>query len=157
MPIVLSSQCNEEPAVVQRAYDRWFCQESVQSIGQQQVYEYSFSASAVKPQLEIFPLRIVEDYFVFKWLVEKWHIERGSTSSTTEMVLCPAYQSIIGMGPKAIAFILGELASEGDDPDHWFWALQVLTLANPVAEEDEGDLRKMSKAWLEWGISEGYF
>lgn len=60
------------------------------------------------------------------------------------------------MGPRAIPLILAQLVSEGDDPDHWFWALQVLTGANPVSEEDEGNLRRMSAVWLEWAASQGY-
>lgn len=87
----------------------------------------------------------------FKQLVDQWHEERGATSSITEMVLCPAYQSIIGMGPRAVPLILSQLESEGDDPDHWFWALQVLTLDNPVSDDDEGDLQAMALAWIRWG------
>lgn len=107
-------------------------------------------------QLEIFTEQIVDDNFIFQTLVEQWRSERGTTSSTTEMVMCPAYQNIIGMGPRAIQFILAELVLEGDNPDHWFWALQVLTRVNPVSDEDEGDLRKMTAAWLKWAASKGY-
>ena len=154
--LVLSKQYDAEPVVIQRAYN-WFFAEQMQQIDHNpEVYDI-FIASAVELQLEIFPpQQVVDDYFVFKQLVERWRLVRGATSSTTEMVLCPAYQSIIGMGPKAIRFILAELVSEGDDPDHWFWALQVLTGANPVSEDDEGNLRRMSRTWLEWAASEGY-
>jgi len=151
MPLTLSKQY--ESAVIQRAYG-WFFPEQVQQV-ESNFYDV-FVASTFEQQLEIFPQRSTDDYFRFKFLVDKWRLERGTTSSTTEMVLCPAYQSIIGMGPKAIRFILTELVSEGDDPDHWFWALQVLTGVNPVSEEDEGNLRRMSKTWLEWAASEGY-
>ena len=99
---------------------------------------------------------VVDESAVFKTLAQRWRNERGSTSSITEMVLCPAYQSIIGMGPKAMRFIIAELRSEGDDPDHWFWALQALTGVNPVSEEQEGNLREMANAWLSWAASEGY-
>jgi len=34
--------------------------------------------------------------------------------------------------------------------------LQSMTLANPVADEDEGNLRRMAAAWLEWGAKEGH-
>jgi len=67
------------------------------------------------------------------------------------MILCPSYQAIIGMGPPAIDLILARLKAEGDDPDHWFWALQILTGINPVPEEDEGNVRKMADTWLKWG------
>ncbi len=60
------------------------------------------------------------------------------------------------MGPKVIELILAQLESEGDNPDHWFWALQVLSGTNPVSEEEEGNLRKMAKTWLRWAAANGY-
>jgi hypothetical protein len=154
-PLVLSKTYDTEPVIVQRAY-KWFFPEHVQQIQPNpEFYEVVLVTPTVR-QLEIFAQQAVDDYFIFKCLMDRWRVERGATSSTTEMVLCPAYQSIIGMGPKAIRFILAELVSEGNDPDHWFWALQVLTGTNPVSEEDEGNLRRMSRAWLEWARSEAY-
>ncbi|MGC0776877.1 MAG: hypothetical protein WCD68_06700, partial [Candidatus Acidiferrum sp.] len=146
--LTLSMKYNADPVVVQSTYD-WIFSEPIQQIKRRpEFYDYNtFFVSAGDLQLEMFPQQtVIEDYFVFKLLVDQWRKERGATSSITEMVLCPAYQSIIGMGPKAIRFILTELSSEGDDPDHWFWALQALTRANPVSEEDEGNLGRMSRA-----------
>jgi hypothetical protein len=99
---------------------------------------------------------LVEDRSRFEQLVTKWRGERGATSSTIDIVLCPSYQSIIAMGEKAIPLILGQMRAEGDDPDQWFWALQVLTGQDPVDEEDEGNFRKMAQAWLGWAAHEGY-
>jgi len=96
------------------------------------------------------------DEFVFSRLVAEWRKERGATSSTSDIVLCYAYQAIIGMGQKAVPIILAQLESEGDNPDQWFWALQALTRANPVVEEDEGNYRKMARAWLNWAARNGY-
>lgn len=96
------------------------------------------------------------DSVKFRRLVAQWHSERDVTSSVTEMVTCPSYQRIIGMGGVAVPLILSELQSEGPEPDHWFWALRVLTDADPVAEEDRGDIVKMAAAWLEWGRAQGY-
>jgi len=153
--LTLSRQYDAEPAV-QRAAS-WFFAEPIQQIDpNQEFYSDIFLASAVEQQLEIFPRQSVGDYFTFKCLMDRWRVERGTTSSTTEMVLSPAYQGIIGMGPKVIPLIIDELVSEGDDPDHWFWALQALTGANPVSENDEGNLRRMARAWLEWAAAEGY-
>ena len=87
---------------------------------------------------------------IFKELTRKWHEERGATSSTQDILLSHAYQSIIGMGPKAVPLILAQMESEGDDPDQWFWALQVLTGANPVSEDDEGDFQAMARTWIGW-------
>lgn len=93
----------------------------------------------------------------FGSLVEAWYRERGTSSSITEIVLCSSYLAIIAMGKdKAVPLILAQIEREGDDPDHWFWALQVLTGVDPVTEEDEGDMLRMSQAWRAWGRAEGY-
>jgi hypothetical protein len=158
MPTVtFSKHYDASPTVVRRAYEWYFPEEMQQIEHNPEFYENTFCAGNISQQLEMFPQQAaIEDYFFFKLLVDQWRSECGATSSTSEIVLSSAYQSIIGMGPKAIPFILSELASEGDDPDHWFWALQVLTRSNPVTEADEGNLPRMAKAWLDWAESEGY-
>ena len=99
---------------------------------------------------------LVQDWLTFQVLVVEWQAQRGAMSSITEAVLCPAYQSLIGMGERIIPFLLLQLENEGDEPDQWFWALAAITRANPVRDEDRGDYVKMAKAWLEWGKREGY-
>jgi hypothetical protein len=157
--VVLTKQyCDPEPTVVQRAYE-WYFPSHLQQIQPDPGFAYEvLIAVALDAQFEMFPPAqfVYESHFVFRRLVNEWRSERGATSSTIEMVLCPAYQSIIGMGPTAIPLILAELAAEGDHPDHWFWALQAMTGANPVSDEDEGNLRRMSAAWLKWAASQGY-
>lgn len=96
------------------------------------------------------------DWIRFQCLVNKWRAERGATSSITEGVLSPAYQSIIGMGEKAIPLIISQLRIEGDDPDQWFWALQAITMKNPVNADDQGDFVKMAQSWIKWAEDEGY-
>jgi hypothetical protein len=87
----------------------------------------------------------------FKRLVQRWHQERGATSSITAMAICPAYQEIIALGPPAIPLILRQLESEGDEPQMWFWALKVLTRGfDPVPDSARGDFRAMARAWLNW-------
>ena len=97
-----------------------------------------------------------EDWLTFKRLVNEWQEQRGAMSSITEAVLCPAYQSIIGMGPDAVRFILSQLLDERDEPDQWFWALKAITGADPVRAEDRGNFVKMADSWLEWAKNEGY-
>lgn len=45
------------------------------------------------------------------------------------MAMLPSCQRIIGMGPVVVPLILEELRRE---PDHWFWALEMLTEDDPV-------------------------
>jgi hypothetical protein len=98
----------------------------------------------------------VEDTRRFDSLVAAWHAERDITSSVTDMVTCPSYQKIIAMGDVAVPLILSRLRSEGNEPDHWFWALRVLADVDPVPEQDRGNIGRMSNAWLEWGRQQGY-
>jgi hypothetical protein len=150
--------CNQdvEISVLQGAYDKWF-------VSSDQGQE-----TAIEPAVTVYAGRnaslaqfcsstepLLEDIFEFQLLTSQWRAERGSTSSGSEIVLCPSYLSIIGMGPKVVPMILAKLEAERDHPDHWFWALQVLTKANPISEEDEGDFRKMARSWLQWA-SERY-
>jgi hypothetical protein len=65
----------------------------------------------------------------------------------------PAYQQIIGLGPKAVPLIVRSLRNE---PDHWFWALKAITGEDPVAVDDRGDLRRMTESWLAWAAARGY-
>jgi hypothetical protein len=92
----------------------------------------------------------------FQALVKDWRSSRGARSTMAEMAMLPAYQSIIGMGRDVVPLILAELKSEGDAPDHWFWALAAITRANPVLPNSRGKIREMAKAWLEWGEKAGY-
>jgi hypothetical protein len=88
----------------------------------------------------------------FDSLVGEWHRQRGASSVISDMAMKPAYQNIIGMGPKALPLILERLETEANDPDHWDWALMAITQLNqsPVLETDFGDTRKIAQAWLEW-------
>ena len=84
----------------------------------------------------------------FRSLAERWRRETGMLSSTTRIVTNPAYRQIIELGPKVIPLILGELRQR---PDHWFWALTLLSGEDPVPRENWGDVRCMAAAWLAWG------
>ncbi len=92
----------------------------------------------------------------FQLLVSQWYVERGATSSIEEMCTRPAYLSIMAMGPEALPLLIGQLKSEGENPDHWFVALHYITKGeDPVPYQDRGDMAKMSQAWLEWAESRG--
>ena len=89
----------------------------------------------------------------FAELAATWREERGFSSSLTDMVLCSSYQRVISLGPAVVPYILAELNTR---PDHWFWALSAITGVDPVPEEAAGNLRAMTKAWLQWGDREGF-
>lgn len=88
----------------------------------------------------------------FQTLAQSWREGVRFTSSLTEMVLHPAYQRIIGMGPAAVPFLLRELEER---PDHWFWALSAITGADPVQPEQRGRVKNMAQAWLRWAEEQG--
>jgi hypothetical protein len=57
----------------------------------------------------------------------------------------------MAMGKPVIPIIMAQLRAEGEQPDQWFWALQVLTDGlDPVSEADRGNTVKMAEAWLNW-------
>ena len=89
-------------------------------------------------------------YSRFRGLASQWQADRNAASFIDEICNHPAYMGIIGMGKEALPFIFAQLDAEGNEPDHWFSALQSITGANPVPEEDYGDIAAMSRAWREW-------
>ncbi|MBI2304720.1 MAG: N-6 DNA methylase [Chloroflexi bacterium] len=89
----------------------------------------------------------------FDRLTDTWERERPRGVDIAEMAMHPAYQRIIGMGPRAIPLLLRRLQQK---PGHWFWALHAITGANPVPLEDQGNIDAMSAAWLAWGKQRGY-
>src|SRR6266436_5895699 len=85
---------------------------------------------------------------IFLTLARRWKEERGPSSSTTELAMCPSYQRIIGLGPAVLPFLLRELERE---PDHWFWALKAITGIDPVPAAERGKVQEMARCWVEWG------
>lgn len=88
----------------------------------------------------------------FSRLADEWRRETGGISSATKIVMHPAYQAIIGLGPEAIPLILKALAKEAD---HWGWALRAMAKTNPVPESATGNVRLTAHAWLAWGRKRG--
>jgi hypothetical protein len=103
---------------------------------------------------------ITPDFVRFRELVSQWRKDRNPLSSNAwDNFLNPSYQRIIGMGEKALPFILQELQNElrTGEPDDWFVALWAITGGeNPVPEESRGNVKAMAQAWLEWGSRSGY-
>lgn len=89
----------------------------------------------------------------FAGLASQWKAETAMMSSVCDFAMHPAYQRIIGLGHDAVPLLLRELALR---PDHWFWALKVISNVDPVPPSDRGNVRKMTEAWLRWGREQGY-
>lgn len=89
----------------------------------------------------------------FQALRNEWVNETKYFSSAEQKFLHPAYQKIIGMGRKAIPFIINDLL---DEPQHWFWALKSITGEDPVPPASRGRIKEMIQHWLQWYI-ENYF
>lgn len=84
----------------------------------------------------------------FRELADQWYEETMFLSSTSDILSKETYYQIVALGRKIIPLILCELQERGG---HWFLALRVLTKDNPVRQEDRGNMRKMTQAWLDWG------
>jgi hypothetical protein len=99
------------------------------------------------------PLTSEELEIIFRELVNQWQQETRGISSSTELILHPAYQQIIGMGREVVPLLLRELEQKSG---RWFWALQSITRQNPVPLELRGKTQEMIKIWLKWGQKNGY-
>ena len=89
----------------------------------------------------------------FDELATTWKDETQFLSSVTDIVMHPAYQRIIGLGPDVVPLILEDLE---DETRHWFWALWAITGENPVPPEDRGHVEEMKQHWLCWGRENGW-
>jgi hypothetical protein len=90
----------------------------------------------------------------FRKLVEIWQSERPPSSHMKDLMMHPAYQQIIGLGPAVLPLLFREIEQ---NPDWWFWALRAITGASPeIPEESKGRLKDISRIWLAWGRRYGY-
>ena len=87
----------------------------------------------------------------FNQLAGRWSEETELSSVHSKAILHRAYQQIIALGPVAVPLILERLR---DQPDHWFWALTILTDENPASAASS--FTEARDAWLDWGATAGY-
>jgi len=88
----------------------------------------------------------------FHRLVTQWNNETGHYSVTFKRAMHPCYQQIIGMGEKALPFILRDLRER--PTGQWFWALNAITGESPTL--DQRSIDDAVQAWLRWGTERGY-
>ena len=93
------------------------------------------------------------DQETFERLADEWERNRPRGVDIAQMTRHPAYQRIIAIGTPAVPWLLQRLATK---PDHWFVALSAITGARPVPPESRGRVKEMTKAWLDWGLQQGY-
>ena len=85
-------------------------------------------------------------------LLAPWKRETAFLSSSTQRAMHPAYQGIIGLGPRVVPLLIEELQRE---PCDLFWALKAITGEDPVSADDRGHVQRMAAAWLTWGRQRG--
>jgi hypothetical protein len=83
----------------------------------------------------------------FDELASVWKRETAMMAFVPQKAMHWAYQQIIGMGRPAVPLILLRLRDAG--PDHWFWALAMITREDAAA--GAGSLREATDRWLAWG------
>jgi hypothetical protein len=88
----------------------------------------------------------------FRRLAAEWKKAVALQSSSRVRESHPAYQEIIGLGPAVVPLMLRDLEK---NETHWFSALQRLTGARPVSEDDAGNVPRMVEAWLRWARENG--
>ncbi len=84
----------------------------------------------------------------FRKLEEKWKADTQYLSDPARIIGHPAFQAIIALGDAVVPLLLRDLESQ---PSLWVWALPDITGENPIAASDQGNIRKMGEAWLQWG------
>lgn len=100
------------------------------------------------------PVQDIEQ--VFKSLTQRWLDDTAHVSAIPKIMAHPAYQQILGLGPKAVPLIFRAMQTQ--KPGHWLWALEAITRYNPVLEKPEiaRSTKAIKNAWLEWGRRHGH-
>jgi hypothetical protein len=109
------------------------------------------ASTPVQPSSETAPADTVEQRF--RRLAAAWSEVAPSHPRQPVHYHDPVYQEIIDLGPAVVPFLLRALA---EYPRDWFWALHVITGADPITPEERGSCTGMRAAWLRWGSEQGY-
>jgi len=89
----------------------------------------------------------------FQHLVSQWQRATAAFPLLVDKLTHPSYMRIIGQGPAVVPLLIAELIRK---PAHWGLALYAITGANPVRDEDAGDVDRIAAAWIAWGRENGY-
>jgi hypothetical protein len=86
--------------------------------------------------------------FAFEELAQTWAVETAHLSSPLKLMQHSAYRQIIGLGPAVLPLLLRDLAATRR---FWFPALNAITGENPIPDDADGDVVRMTDAWIAWG------
>jgi hypothetical protein len=84
----------------------------------------------------------------FRQLATEWKNETGNVSSLTALIAHPKYREIVKLDWEVVPFLLRDLQ---DNHGFWFPALREITNITPFDPSDEGNSKRMTKAWIQWG------
>jgi hypothetical protein len=88
----------------------------------------------------------------FRRLDAIWRKETAYQSSSKKIKKHPAFREVVALGDAVIPLLLRELQGNAT---LWVWALPEITGANPVPQEDQGNISKMTEDWLRWAKDQG--
>jgi hypothetical protein len=89
----------------------------------------------------------------FDRLVQSWVEDVRFTNSMNRVLSSEPLRQIISLGEPVIPLIFEDLAKSRR---HWFYALHVLTGADPAPKSAAGNMEKLRASWLKWGEKHGY-
>lgn len=81
-----------------------------------------------------------------------WKKETRYHSSTKILFDNEHYQHIIDMGLEVVPVILEYIR---ETPDHFSYALMLITGENPCLPENAGKTKEQCQSWIRWGIEKG--
>lgn len=84
----------------------------------------------------------------FARLAERWGLEAGGRSISTQMMDSDAFREIVALGEPVVPLILRELEHSHL---HWHLALREITGENPATAAQPGKINEVRAAWLAWG------
>ena len=84
----------------------------------------------------------------FAGLAERWQLEAGERSISTQMMDSDAFREIVVLGEQVVPLILREMEHSHM---HWHLALREITGENPATAAQPGKIDQVCAAWLDWG------
>ena len=80
-------------------------------------------------------------------------LQTGHFSSVSKVISNPSYLRVIAMASRSQSHLSVLLKELGQEPYHWFAALEAVTGENPVPPG--GDFDDAVRAWIQWGCERG--